>query len=259
MARLTRLSRSIVDQVAVVTGAASGMGRSTAYLLADEGALVAVLDRSREAAEAVAQDIVANGGQAVAVVVDLAEGDAITAAVEQARAALGPIDLLVNNAGISIPAPIDHEDFDDAWAQTLAVNLTAYARMIRASLPDLSRHGAGRVVNIASTEGLGATAFIAPYTSAKHGVVGLTRSLSVELGPRGVTVNCVCPGPIHTGMTEAIPDVDKAKFARRRVPMRRYGDPEEVAQITLSLLLPAASFITGAVIAVDGGLTVQNT
>jgi 3-oxoacyl-[acyl-carrier protein] reductase len=95
--------------------------------------------------------------------------------------------------------------------------------------------------------------------AAKHGVVGLTKGLAVELGREGITVNCVCPGPIRTGMTAGIPEEAKEKFARRRVPMRRYGDPEEVAHVTLSLLLPAASFITGAVVPVDGGLLVQNT
>ena len=259
MPRLSKLSRSVAGQVAIVTGAASGMGRATALLLADEGAAVAVLDRTVDGAGAVAEEISTSGGVAVAIAVDLADGQATDVAVQQARAALGPIDLLVNNAGISIPAPIDQEGFDAAWAQTLAVNLTAYTSTIRAALADLRRDRAGRIVNIASTEGLGATAFMSPYTAAKHGVVGLTRSLAVELGASGVTVNCVCPGPIHTGMTAVIPEDAKTKFARRRVPMRRYGDPEEVAHITLSLLLPAASFITGAVVPVDGGLTVQNT
>jgi 3-oxoacyl-[acyl-carrier protein] reductase len=139
------------------------------------------------------------------------------------------------------------------------VNLAAYTRTIREALADLQRDRSGRIVNVASTEGLGATAFISPYTASKHGVVGLTRALAVELGPTGVTVNCICPGPIRTGMTAGIPDDAKDKFARRKVPLRRYGDPEEVAQVTLSVVLPASSFLTGAVIPVDGGLTVQNT
>ena len=259
MPRLSQLSRSIVGKVAVVTGAASGMGRATAHLLADEGALVAVLDRNTLGAESVVAEIEEAGGRALAIGVDLADGEATDAAVATARSVLGAIDILVNNAGISLPAPIDQADYHEAWDATMAVNLTAYTRTIRATLADLRREGAGRIVNVASTEGLGATAFISPYTAAKHGVVGLSRSLAVELGPVGVTVNCICPGPIRTGMTAAIPDDAKVKFSRRRVPMRRYGEPEEVAQITLSLVLPAASFITGAVIPVDGGLTVQNT
>ncbi len=155
-------------------------------------------------------------------------------------------------------APIDGEGFDDAWATTLAVNLTAYVSVVRACLDDLRRNGTGRIVNVASTEGLGASGYITPYTASKHGVIGLTRSLAVELGPSGVTVNCICPGPIRTAMTDAIPEEHKTIFAKRRVAMRRYGEPEEVAHATLSLLLPAASFITGVALAVDGGLTVRN-
>jgi 3-oxoacyl-[acyl-carrier protein] reductase len=251
--------RTISGKVAVVTGAASGMGRATARLFAADGARVALVDRPGSAVGEVVDEIVAAGGAAVAVEADLAERAAPGAAVAEARDRLGPIDILVNNAGVSLPAPIDSPGYDDAWATTLAVNLAAYTRTIREALADLQRDRSGRIVNVASTEGLGATAFISPYTASKHGVVGLTRALAVELGPTGVTVNCICPGPIRTGMTAGIPDEAKERFARRRVPMRRYGDPEEVAQVTLSVVLPASSFLTGAVIPVDGGLTVQNT
>ena len=118
-------------------------------------------------------------------------------------------------------------------------------RIIRAALPYLRQSDGGRVVNIASTEGLGATKYASPYTAAKTGVIGLTRSLAVELGTENITVNCVCPGPIHTGMTESIPEDDKREYARRRVALKRYADPEEVAHATLSLVLPASTFITG--------------
>src|SRR5439155_5691671 len=111
--------------------------------------------------------------------------------------------------------PVEADDYEAAWARTLAINLTAQVNLIRACLPHLARHGEGRIVNIASTEGLGATAGISPYTASKHGVIGLTRGLAVELGRAGVTVNAVCPGPIRTGMTAAIPEDAKEKFAHR--------------------------------------------
>lgn len=259
MARLTQLSRSVAGRVALVTGAASGMGRATAHLLADEGAAVAVVDRHRDGAARVAAEITAAGGAASAWGLDVTDGRAARQVVAEVRERIGPIDILVNNAGVSLPAPVAGDGYEEAWATTLAVNLTAHATLVRACLDDLARRGEGRVVNIASTEALGATPGLSPYTASKHGVVGLTRALAVELGRRGVTVNCVCPGPIHTGMTAAIPDEAKSTFARRRVPLGRYGDPEEVAHATLSLVLPAASYVNGAVVVVDGGMTAQNT
>ena len=258
MPRLTTLSRSVAGKVVVVTGAASGMGRATAHLLADEGAAVGIVDRDVEALARVAEEIAGAGVEVHPVTADVTEEGAPTHAVDEIRSALGPIDGLVNNAGVSVPALIDSDHFERAWSTTLATNLTAYTGFVRAALSDLRRHGLGRIVNVASTEGLGATAGIAAYTAAKHGVIGLTRSLAVELGPSGVTANCVCPGPINTGMTAVIPDEHKQVFAKRRTALRRYGEPEEVAHATLSLLLPAASYITGAVLVVDGGLTVRN-
>jgi 3-oxoacyl-[acyl-carrier protein] reductase len=130
--------------------------------------------------------------------------------------------------------------------------------MVRAALPYLRQSDAARIVNIASTEGLGATPGDTPYVAAKTGVTGLTRGLAVDLGKEGITVNCICPGPINTGMTAALADEDKNVFAKRRTALRRYGEPEEVAHITLSLVLPAASYITGAIIPVDGGLMARN-
>jgi 3-oxoacyl-[acyl-carrier protein] reductase len=245
MERLSKLSRSIAGKVAIVTGAGSGMGRATAHLFADEGAKVAVVDVSAGGVDMVVREIT--------------DSAAIAGLVREVAARFGGVDILINNAGVSQPVPIDGDDFEQVWARTLAVNLTAHVQLIRACLPHLKAERSGRIVNIASTEGLGATAFISPYTSSKHGVIGLSRSLAVELGSQGVTVNCVCPGPIHTGMTAVIPDEAKQKFARRRVPLRRYGEPEEVAHATLSLVLPAASYINGAVLVVDGGMTVQNT
>ena len=123
---------------------------------------------------------------------------------------------------------------------------------------ETKREMVSRIVNIASTEGLGATKFGSPYTAAKHGVIGLTRSLAVELGADGITVNCICPGPINTGMTAAIPGDKKAIYARRRIALGRYAEPEEVAHGTLNFVLPAAGFMTGVALPVDGGLTIKN-
>jgi 3-oxoacyl-[acyl-carrier protein] reductase len=259
MARLTRLSRSIAGRTALLTGAASGMGRATAQLFADEGAAVAVSDVDADGAASVASEIEAAGGRAIGLQLDVGDPEEIRSVVDDVRSRLGPIDILVNNAGVIGAGPIDAESYDSIWEHTLRINLTAHARLVRVCLPDLARNAEGRVVNIASTEGLGASAFASPYTASKHGVVGLTRALAVELGARGVTVNCVCPGPIRTGMTAPIPDEQKRRFARRRVPLRRYGEPEEVAHATLSLALPAASYINGAVLVVDGGMLAQNT
>jgi 3-oxoacyl-[acyl-carrier protein] reductase len=261
MPRLTKLNRSIAGRVAIVTGAASGMGRATAHLFADEGAKVAVIDLGADRVTTVVSEITSAGGTAKGWELDVSDRDAVHRVVEEVRTQLGPIDILVNNAGIALGGAFQAGDdaYLSAWRRTFDVDLDAHVLMIQACLPDLKRDGEGRVVNIASTEGLGATAGNSPYVAAKHGVIGLTRGLAVELGREGVNFNCICPGPIRTGMTAGIPDEMKDKFARRRVPLRRYGDPEEVAQMTLSLVLPAASYLNGVVIPVDGGMLAQNT
>lgn len=250
------LSRSVAGRVAIVTGAASGMGRATALLLAREGAKVAVTDLDPAACEAVAAEA---GDGARAFALDVSDGEAIKHVVADVAAHFGGIDILINNAGVSSFCPLDAgDDYDAIWHRAIAVMLTAHQRMVRAALPWLRQSDAPRIVNIASTEGLGATPGDTPYVAAKTGVTGLTRGLAVDLGKDGITVNCICPGPIRTAMTDKVPDADKAIFARRRTALRRYGEPEEVAHVTLSLVLPAASYITGAVIPVDGGLMARN-
>ena len=258
MSDFKQLSRSVKDLVVLVTGAASGMGRATARVFAAEGAKVAVTDISAEATKAVASEIAAGGGTATAWMLDVADRDEINAVVSDVAATFGGLDIVVNNAGISVRTAIDDDGYDEAWAKGLTVMLTAHQRIIRAALPYLRRSKSPRIVNIASTEALGATALHSAYSAAKAGVVGLTRSLAVELGRDGITVNCICPGPIATGMTARISDEHKAIYARRRTALGRYGAPEEVAHMTLSLCLPAASFLTGAVIPVDGGLMARN-
>jgi 3-oxoacyl-[acyl-carrier protein] reductase len=253
-----QLSRSVNGLTVIVTGAASGMGRATARVFAADGANVAVTDYAAEGAAAVAAGITASGGTAKAWRLDVANGAEISSVVNEIGRHFGGLDIVVNNAGISVRIAIDEEGYDEAWAKGLAVMLTAHQRVIRAALPYLRRSTSPRIVNIASTEALGATALHSPYSAAKAGVVGLTRSLAVELGRDGITVNCICPGPITTGMTARISDEHKAIYARRRTALGRYGDPEEVAHMTLSLCLPAASFLTGAIIPVDGGLMARN-
>ena len=258
MSDFKQLSRSVKGLTVIVTGAASGMGRATARVFAAEGANVAVTDVTEQGAKAVADDIVARGGSARAWALDVADANAVRSVVDDVAKHFGGLDIVVNNAGISTRLPIDDAGYDAMWERGIAVMLTGQQRMIRAALPYLRQSTCPRIVNIASTEALGATALHSPYSAAKAGVTGLTRSLAVELGREGITVNCICPGPITPGMTERIPAEQKTIYAKRRTALGRYGDPEEVAHMTLSLCLPAASFLTGVVIPVDGGLMARN-
>jgi 3-oxoacyl-[acyl-carrier protein] reductase len=231
------------------------MGAATARLLAAEGARVAVTDVNLAGAHAVAEQC---GPQAMAWALDVGDPASIANVVDLVEGWAGRIDALVNNAGIAGFAPIDEPDYEALWERIVRVNATGEMRMVRACLPLLRRSEHPRIVNIASTEALGATAMDSAYCAAKAAVTGLTRALAVELGKEGITVNCICPGPIETGMTDGISAADKEVYARRRTALRRYGRPDEVAHMTVSLCMPGASYITGATIPVDGGLMARN-
>jgi 3-oxoacyl-[acyl-carrier protein] reductase len=254
------LDRSITGKTLLITGAASGMGRATAHLFAREGANVMATDMNGEGVQAVAEEIRAAGFENVqAMPLDVSDHDALKASVEATVKAFGGLDILINNAGFARLAHPSEDAYEDIWHASVNVMLTAHQRLIRAALPHLMKtETGGRIVNIASTEGLGATPGNGPYVAAKHGVIGLTRAMAVDLGRDGVTCNAICPGPIETGINASIPDDHKVIYAKRRVPLRRYGIPEEVANITLSLCLPAASYLNGAIIPVDGGMSIKN-
>ncbi|MCU0965362.1 MAG: SDR family oxidoreductase [Burkholderiaceae bacterium] len=197
-------------------------------------------NRDAAGAAQVADAIVRDGGIAQAWTLDVADAAAIERVVADVAQAFGGLDIVINNAGVAQFLALDDPGYDAQWARVLDILLTAPRRVVRAALPHLRRSRAGRLINIASTEALAAQNRDSIYCASKSGVLGLTRALAVELGRDGITVNCICPGPIHTGMTAAIADADKAAFARRHTALRRYGEPEEVARAMLNLALPAS-------------------
>ena len=252
-----RLSRSVKGRVAIVTGAGSGMGEATAKVFASEGVKVVVSDVNFDEVQRVSNEIEESGRESMPFMLDVTDSDSINKCIEATIAKYKSIDFVINNAGVSSVTAVDDKNYENYWDDTLNVVLTGQVRLIRAALPHLLNSDNGRIVNISSTEGFGASPFHSPYTAAKHGVIGLTRSLALELGPQGITVNCICPGPINTNMTSAIDPKDKEFYAKRRVGLKRYGEPEEVAHATLNLCLPSSSYINGVYLPVDGGLSIR--
>ena len=252
-----KLSRSVKGRVAIITGAGSGMGEATAKVFAAEGVKVIATDIKLDEVERVSEEIQSANGECLPLLLDVTDKSAIEECIKKCVKNFNGLDFVINNAGISSVTAVDDENYENYWDDTLSVVLTGQIKLIRAALPHLLASDNGRIVNISSTEGFGASPFHSPYTAAKHGVIGLTRSLALELGPQGITVNCICPGPINTNMTAAIDSKDKETYARRRVGLKRYGEPEEVAHATLNVCLPSSSYINGVYLPVDGGLSIR--
>ena len=250
------------DTTAFVTGGGRGIGRAIALALSGAGARVVVTDRTETGAADVAAQVVERGGLALAVRCDVTDPAAVAAAVARARDEFGPVDVLVNNAGFAESAPITALD-ENLWSQTLAVNLTGTYLCTRAMLPDMLARRRGRVINIASTAGRVGYRYVAAYCAAKHGVVGFTKAVALEVAAKGITVNAVCPGYADTPMTEAsikrIAEKTGRSVAEARQtleavsPQQRLFQPEEIAALVVFLASDEARGITGQAINIDGG------
>jgi NAD(P)-dependent dehydrogenase (short-subunit alcohol dehydrogenase family) len=240
---------TFAGQVALVTGGASGIGRATALRLARDGAAVAVLDRDGAGARAVAAEV---GGRAFEV--DVRDGDAVRAAVDETVEALGGLTILVNNAGVGDLRPLHTVD-DRLWHRLLDVNLTGTYHAMAAAIPAMLAAGRGAIVNNASVSGMAPTRNEAAYSAAKAGVIALTASGALEYGPT-IRVNCVAPGFIRTALT-AIWDEHPEAFAPigEAIPLRRIGEADEVAEVIAFLCSDAAAYVTGHTLVVDGGLS----
>jgi NAD(P)-dependent dehydrogenase (short-subunit alcohol dehydrogenase family) len=245
---------------ALVTGAGSGIGRTLALRLAEQGVAVAVLDLKAEAAAASAAQVEARGGRARALCADVADSKQVGVAVATAREALGPTDYLVNLAGIAHFAPVT-EIGDDEWQRMLAVHLGGTFYCCRAVLPEMLARRFGRIVNMASIQAYGAGfGYIPPavhYAAAKAGIIGFTRALAREVGPQGILVNAVAATAVDTPFWRGntAPGALEARRADRArvIPLGRIGRPEDVADTILYLLSPASSYMTGDVISLTGG------
>jgi NAD(P)-dependent dehydrogenase (short-subunit alcohol dehydrogenase family) len=240
---------SFAEQVALVTGAASGIGRVVAEQLGAAGARLALIDRDAERLASVASELAA-----LALPVDVRDSDAVDAAIARAEAEIGPPTILVNNAGVGDLRPLHTLD-SKLWHRLIDVNLTGTFQTIRAVVPSMLEHGGGVIVNNASLSGLSPTRNEAAYSAAKAGVIALTRSVALEYGPT-IRANCVAPGFIDTPLTQAFTDLPQAfEPIRRAIPLQRMGDAAEVAAVILFLCSDAASYVTGQTITVDGGLS----
>ncbi|MGK2742504.1 SDR family NAD(P)-dependent oxidoreductase [Tepidicaulis sp. LMO-SS28] len=240
------------DRGAIVTGAASGIGQATAQLFAAEGAKVLAVDLDQEKVVAAhkGNERITPLGQ------DVSAADAPERIIKAALEACGRLDILMNNAGVSLGAPFE-EFTDEAWDRTMAVNVTAHFKLARAAVPHLKASPAGRIINVASVMAEGTDYGLAAYCASKAGVAGLTRNMALELGRHGITSNYILPGAIRTGMTVNFKDEKIADIWARKSPLKRLGEPIDIARGALFLASDEGGFVTGHGLNVDGGLMLR--
>jgi len=241
------------DKAAIVTGAASGMGRASAILFAENGARVLAVDRPGTDLAGTAQS-----HQAIRVLeADIAEAGAPERIIAHAVGAFGRLDILMNNAGVSHRAPVEEMQEDD-WDRVCAVNVRAQFLLCRAAIPHLKASGAGRIINVASVMAEATDFGLAAYCASKAGVAGLTRTLALELGRFGITANYIEPGAILTGMTaKAFSDPHIAEVWAKKSPLKRLGQPIDIARGALFLASDDGAFVTGHGLRIDGGLMLR--
>jgi len=247
---------------ALVTGGGRGIGASIVRLLVAQGARVSMLGRTAATLEALAVELKSNGAQTFCATADVSKRESVDAAFAAARTLFGPIEILINNAGQAISAPITKRD-DALWDRLLAINLSGTYFGMQAALPDMLQGGFGRIVNIASTAGLTGYPYVAAYCAAKHGVIGLTRAVAREVATRNITVNAVCPGYTDTDLVrEAAAKIsavtgrklaDALQAMTKSNPQGRLIQPDEVANAVAWLCMPGSESVTGQSIVVAGG------
>jgi NAD(P)-dependent dehydrogenase (short-subunit alcohol dehydrogenase family) len=245
----------VENKVALITGGGSGIGRATALLFGREGAKVLVADYDPEGGERTAKTIAEAGGTAVFHAADVSDPQAVDALMHKVVETYGRLDCAFNNAGIEGHMAVTPDCTIENWNRVIAINLTGVFLCMKYEIPLMLRHGGGAIVNTASVAGLIGGAGAPAYVAAKHGVAGLTKTAALEFARKGIRVNAVCPGFIHTPMVERA--LDKGTFSEVQIfavhPMHRMGKPEEIAEAVLWLCSDASSFVTGLPMPVDGG------
>jgi 3-oxoacyl-[acyl-carrier protein] reductase len=253
--------RLLADQVCIVSGAGQGLGRAVALEMAGEGAKVVLLERNPDTVGKVASEISDNGGRAEAYELDVTDYDAYGKVIADVLAKFGRIDALVNNAAINPPARTILEDNLDDWRQTIGINLEAVYMGSKLVVAHMARRRDGRIINIASIQGFAASGGVGSYNAAKGGMIALTKSMAVELGPYNILVNAVAPGFMSTPMSviDGVNETETPEFIewyvnKGKIPLRRTGYPEDVSGTVVFLASRYCRYMTGQLLVVDGGL-----